>query len=72
MCCCVGVLGLELVYGSGLSGFCHGGMVRCSTGVFFLKVGLYNVDDLKWVCGYDVGDWVSYGFKFGLVFGIGL
>ena len=73
MCRCVGVLGLGLVYGSGLSGFCHGGgVVRCVAGVFFFKVCLQYVDDFGWVGGYAIGGWVSCGFKLGLVFGVGL
>ena len=47
-------------------------VVRCIAGVFFLKVSLKDVDDLGWVGGYAIGGWVSDGFEFGLVFGVGL
>ena len=54
-------------------GFAMGGdVVRCVAGVFFLKVSLQDVDDLGWVAGYAIGDWVFDGFEFGLVFGVGL
>ena len=35
-------------------------------------MSLKYVDDFRCVCGYVVGGWVSYGFKFGLVFGVRL
>ena len=38
-------------------------------GVFFLEVCLEYVDDSSWVCCDVVSVWVTYGFKFGLVFG---
>jgi hypothetical protein len=41
-------------------------------GVFFFKVCLEYVDDSRWVCCYFIGGWVSYGVKFGLVFGVRL
>ena len=30
-------------------------VVRCVAGVFFLEVGLYDVDDLGWVGDYTIG-----------------
>jgi len=47
-------------------------VVRDVAGVFFFKVCLEYVDDSRWVCCYFIGGWVSYGVKFGLVFGVRL
>ena len=46
--------------------------VWCVAGGFFLKVSLLDVDYLGWVGGDAIGGWVSDGFEFGLVFGVGL
>ncbi len=37
--------------------------IRCGAGVFFLKVSLYNVDDVGRICDDIVVGWVSYGLK---------
>ncbi len=47
-------------------------MVHGVARMFFLKVGLYDVDDSSRICGDFFGDGVPYSSKFGLVFGIGL
>ncbi len=40
--------------------------------VFLLKMSLEDVDYLRGVCGDLFGGGVPYGFKFGLVFDVGL
>ena len=47
-------------------------MVWGVAGVFFLKVFLNYIDDLRWVCCDLFGVWISYCFEFGLVFGVRL
>ena len=62
----MGVLGLGLVYGSGLSGFCHG------EGGGYGPVCCGSVLSRSGVEGYAIGGWVYDGFKFGLIFSDGL
>ena len=69
---CIGFRVGEWVQEEGISPRKMRDVVQGVAGVFFLKVCLQYVDDLRWVCCNFIGGWVSYGVKFGLVFGVRL